>query len=68
MATRMIAIHDYCTAEGCGQLLHSIVEGVRGTCEKCYYKTMPKGTKKTLARLLEQAFSGPTGFREKWGV
>jgi hypothetical protein len=60
MATRTITVHDRCTAEGCGRVLHSIAEGERGTCSSCWLAAMPPGTKKAMNKLIACAFNGST--------
>ena len=58
MATRTITVHDRCTREGCDRVLHSILEGERGVCSSCWYKSMPADTKKAMNRLIASAFNG----------
>lgn len=60
MATRTITVHDRCTAEGCGKVLLSIAEGIRGTCSSCWYKKVPEDTKRALGKLVASAFNGST--------
>ena len=60
MATRTITVHDRCTAEGCSRVLLSILEGERGTCSSCWYKTLSADMKKSLNRLVASAFNGAT--------
>lgn len=54
---RTVEIWDRCE---CGKTLHSISEGVRGTCSTCWFKTIPSDTKKSLNRLIAAAFNGST--------
>lgn len=58
--TRTITVYDRCTALGCGRVLHSIVEGERGTCGACAFKRMPDDTKRAMNRLIASAFNGST--------
>jgi hypothetical protein len=60
MATRTITVHDRCTVEGCGRVLHSVREAERGICGRCQYATMPADTKKAMNRLVASAFNGST--------
>lgn len=50
---RTIEIWDQCE---CGNVLHSIVEGERGTCGSCWIKAMPADTKCALNKLIAAAF------------
>lgn len=50
-----IAIWNVCE---CGRGLHSIAEGIRGTCSSCWVKSMPSDTKLALNRLISAAFKG----------
>lgn len=61
---RTIEIWDKCE---CGNVLHSIVEGERGTCGSCWLKAMPADTKRTLNKLLAAAFK-PTSAEEVKGI
>lgn len=56
-----IEIWDRCE---CGDALHSISEGKRGTCAKCWLKSMPSDTKRSLNKLISAAFK-PTSDTEK---
>lgn len=58
MATRTITIHDSCTTTGCNRTLHSIVEGERGTCSSCWFKSLKPETKKSMNRMIASAFNG----------
>lgn len=60
MATRTITVHDRCTVEGCGRVLHSILEGERGLCSPCHLKRMPDDTKRAMDKLIASAFNGAT--------
>lgn len=60
MATRTIIVHDRCTTEGCNRVLHSILEGERGTCSSCWHKAMKPETKQSLNKLVRSAFDGST--------
>lgn len=68
MATRTITIHDKCTTEGCGRLLHSIVEGERGTCSSCWVKSLSRETKKAMNRVIASAFNGSTQAQKEEAV
>lgn len=48
----------------CGAILHSIVEGKRGSCGRCWIKSMPSDTKSAMNRLIAAAFN-PTTESEK---
>lgn len=54
---RTIEIWDQCE---CGNVLHSIVEGERGTCGSCWIKAMPADTKLALNKLIAAAFTPMT--------
>lgn len=58
---RTITVWDWCE---CGSLLHSMAEGVRGTCATCWVKAMPSDTKKALNKMISAAFK-PTTEEEK---
>lgn len=58
MATRTITVHDRCTTESCGRVLHSISEGERGLCSSCWVKGLKPETMKSLNRLIASAFNG----------
>lgn len=54
---KTIEIWDRCE---CGKVLHSILEGTRGTCSSCWYAAMPSDTKKSLDKLISAAFRPST--------
>lgn len=54
---RTIEIWDKCE---CGNILHSIIEGKRGTCGSCWIKAMPADTKVALNKLIAAAFKSTT--------
>jgi len=58
MATRTITVHDRCTAEGCGRVLHSIKEGERGLCSSCWFKLLMPQQRTAMNRLIATAFNG----------
>lgn len=64
MATRTITVHDRCTTDGCGRVLHSIAEGERGQCSSCWVKNMPADTRRALHKVIASAFK-PTTDAEK---
>lgn len=40
----------------CGRILHSMVEGQRGTCSSCWFRSMPKDTKAAMNKMIGAAF------------
>ena len=58
MATRIATIHDRCTRDGCGRVLHSVREAEAGVCSSCWMKEMPADTKSAMKRLIASAFNG----------
>ena len=56
MATRTVIIHDRCTNEDCGRVLHSIREGESGLCSSCWVKGLKPETRTALNKLISAAF------------
>ena len=53
---RTIEIYNVCE---CGKTLHSIAEGIRGTCGSCWFKAMPADTKSAINKMIASAFVKP---------
>ena len=54
---RTVELWNLCT---CGQVLHSISEGERGTCSSCWFKSLSPEKHKAMKGLIASAFNGAT--------
>lgn len=54
---RTVEVWDICT---CGEVLHSMAEGERGTCSSCWFNAMDPAKKKAMNNLVASAFNGST--------
>jgi hypothetical protein len=56
MSTRTITVHDRCTAQGCGRVLHSMSEGTHGLRSSCWVRQLKPDTRSSLNKLIASAF------------
>lgn len=56
MTTRVIPVHDCCTADGCGKKLRLLLEAERGTCAACHLQAISGEARAALSRLLDAAY------------
>lgn len=52
----------------CGEVLHSISEGERGTCSLCWVKSLTPERRKAMNNLLASAFNGSTDAQKEVAV
>lgn len=57
LEAKAITLHDRCTSEGCGRVLHSAREAKSGKCSSCWLKAMPADTKAAMNKLIGAAFT-----------
>lgn len=54
---RTVEVWNVCE---CGEILHSMSEGERGTCSSCWVKSWTPEKRKAMGTLIASAFNGST--------